>query len=382
MLPNREKLLVELKNKKYVAILNIDSFKEINDFYGLEIGDKVLIAVADILKKVSEVYKLSADEYAMIGDDLEELKNRVKKAIDEVEKHKLVFDDVKIEVSMRAGIGESLTKADMALKYIKNKKTEKIIVYNESLPVAKEYENNLKWKNIIRQAIKEDKVIPYAQPIVNAKTFETEKYECLIRIEHEGKIYSPFYFLDISKKTGQYLDLQKIMIEKCFEKFSKLDYKFSINLSAYELSFYQFKKFLLDKIYEYNVNDKLIIELLEDEKLHDEELIGHLIYLNQQGVEFAIDDFGTGHSNLSYLVTKLPITILKVDGVLIKNIQKDNANYKLVKALVNLGEIFKLTLVAEFVENREIAEKLRELGIQYLQGYYFSPPKPLDEIKG
>jgi len=381
-LPNREKLLVDLKNRNYVAILNIDSFKEINDFYGIEIGDRVLIKVASLLKEVSEVYKLSGDEYGMLGDDVSELKKRVEEAIYQVEKQKFVFDGIEIEVSMRAGIGETLTKADMALKYIKQTKKEKVIVYDETLPVAKEYENNLKWKNIIKQALKDDRIIAYAQPIVNAKTFKTEKFECLMRIEYEGKIYSPAQFLNISRKTGQYIELQKRMIEKCFKKFAQLEYKFSINLSAYELTFDDFKNFLVNKIDEYNVHDKLIIELLEDEKLHDEELIGHLIFLNQHGVEFAIDDFGSGHSNLSYLVTKLPVNILKIDGSLIKNVDKNKSNYKLVQALVTLGKIFKLTLVAEFVENEKIAFMLRDLGIDYLQGYYFSKPLPLEEIKG
>ncbi len=381
-LPNREKLLVDLKNHKYVSLLNIDSFKEINDFYGIETGDAVLKEVAGIFKRITNAYKLSADEYAFFGDDLNEFKSRIQKAISEVETNKFLINKEELQISIRAGIGESITKADMALKHAKNEKMAKIVVYNDSLPVAKEYENNIKWKNIIKEAIKEDKIIPHIQPLVNSQNFKVEKFECLIRIEHEGKIYSPFHFLEISKKTGQYLDLQKIMIEKCFKKFSKLNYKFSINLSAVELSNMQFKQFLIDKIDEYNIADKLIIELLEDEKMESDEMMGFLIFLHNIDVEFAIDDFGSGHSNLSYLITKLPVNILKIDGSLIKNINKNHNNYKLVKVLIQMAKNFNLTVVAEFVENEEIAFILKDLGVDYLQGYYFGKPSDINMFLG
>lgn len=383
-LPNREKLLVDVDNHRYVAILNIDSFKEINDFYGLDLGDEVLKKVAEILKKLDLGYKLPADEFAIIGDDLEELKERVKKIIEEVEKQKIKVDgSVEVEISMSAGIGENLPQADMALKFVKTNKNSNvnIMVYNDHLPIVKEYHNNIKWKNILKKVIKEDGVIPYVQPIVNASDYKTEKYECLIRIEYEGEIYPPYHFLEISKKTGQYIDLQKIMIDKCFKTFKDLDYKFSINLSAFELANEQFREYLITKIDEYNVADKLIIELLEDEKLHNEELMGFLIFLHNLDVEFAIDDFGSGHSNLSYLLSKLPVSILKIDGYLIKNINENLNNYKLVKALVNMAKIFNLSVVAEFVENEEIALILKDLGVDYLQGYYFSKPVPLDNLK-
>jgi len=382
-LPNREKLLADLNEGNYIALLNIDSFKEINDFYGIEVGDEVLKKVAQLLKNIASPYKLAGDEFAFLDKDINSLEEKVKKVLDLFEKHKLMIKEcIEIDVLFSVGIGKNFPQADMALKYAKSKKSSRVIIYNENLPVAKEYENNIKWKNIIKNAIKEDRVIPHVQPIVNAKNFETEKYECLIRIEHEGKMVSPFFFLDVSRKTGQYLDLQKIMIEKCFDKFSKLNYKFSINLSASELTNPQFKEFLIRKIEEYNVFEKLIIELLEDEALHNDELIGFLIYMySELGIEFAIDDFGSGHSNLSYLLSKLPVSILKIDGSLVKNIDFDVKTYRLVKALTQMAKMFDLSVVAEFVENEEIAYILQSLGVDYLQGYYFGKPEDIRNLK-
>lgn len=379
-LPNREKLIEDMRKYKYVALFNINSFKEINAFYGIKIGDKVLFEVANVLRNIDNPYKLPADEFAFLSNDSQELIKKVKEAIEEVEKIKIKVNEDEIEISVMAGIGKSLIEADMALKYLKCNKVDKYIVYSDNLPIVKEYENNIKWKNIIKKAINDDKVIPFIQPIVKSDTCDIEEYECLIRIEYEGKIYSPYFFLDVAKKTGQYIELQKIMIDKCFSKFAKLDVKFSINLSAFELSDMEFRKFLIDKIDEYDIGEKLIIELLEDENLHNEEMMGFLIFLWSLGVGFAIDDFGSGYSNLSYLITKLPVTILKIDGSLIKNLKNNENNYKLVKALVHMAKIFNLKVIAEFVEDKEIADILREFRVDYFQGYHIGKPIELDSI--
>ena len=379
-LPNREKFIHDVKLKDCVAIINIDSFKEINDFYGVEVGDKVLKKVGEIISQFTEVYKLSADEYGVLGDDCKKLKNLIQEIVRRIEKSHIKIDDDVIDVSVSAGIGKSVEEADMALKYAKHNDIGKVIVYDENLDIVQEYKEYIKWKNIIKTAIKEKKIYPYVQPIVDAKTKEVKKYEVLMRLEHDGKIYPPF-FLNHAKKAGLYVDLQKIMIEKAFEVFSKLDMEFSINLSVIELSNVTFKDFLMKKVDEYNVSDKLTIELLEDEKLMDEELLGFLIYLHEMmGIQIAIDDFGSGHSNISYLIQKLPVTILKIDGILIKDILKNKNNQKLIRVIIGMAKIFKLKTIAEFVENKEIADMLEKFGVDYLQGYYFSAPFDINEL--
>ncbi|WP_456488773.1 EAL domain-containing protein, partial [Caminibacter pacificus] len=175
---------------------------------------------------------------------------------------------------------------------------------------------------------------------------------------------------------------QKVMIKKSFEVFSKIDSKFSINLSVMELSNVSFKKYLLDMIDKYKVSEKLTIELLEDEKLMDEELLGFLIFLKEMvGVEIAIDDFGSGNSNISYLIRKMPVTILKLDGSLIKDMMKNENNKKLIQVIVSMAKIFELKTIAEFVENAEIAECLEKYGVDCLQGYYFSKPFDINNLK-
>ena len=381
-LPNREKLLLDIENKKvFIAVLNIDSFKEINDFYGIKTGDIVLQKISKLLENLvnQALYKLPSDEFAIISDNCEYLEKSIDNFIYILANTSLkINEDTNITISVSAGIGNSLTKADMALKYAKRHKT-KLVVFNENLNILKEYENNLKWKKIIHEAIKSDNIIPFVQPLINNQTGKIDKYECLVRLKAD-KIYSPFFFLEISKHTNQYYDIQKIMVEKCFKVFSKLKYKFSINLSTIDLSNTAFKEFLIEKIDEYQVANRLIIELLEDEELLKKEILEFLHFLKGKGVLIAIDDFGSGYSNFSYLVKDIPLNILKIDGSLVKNIAQNEKDYRLFKTIVNMANEFQFEIVAEFVENKEIHQILIKEKVQYSQGYLFSEPFKIEKL--
>lgn len=378
-LENREKLLNDLKDN-FVAVININDFKEINDFYGIETGDKLLKEFGEFLNRFNKTYKLSADEYAIISDKPSKLKHITSFIINKLKEKtfKVKNDEIKINISV--GIGKNLIEADIALKYAKERK-KPIIVYNPNLPILKEFENNLKWKKIIDEVIKNDGVIPFVQAIIDNKTRLIKKYECLMRLKHNGTIYTPYFFLEIAKKTYQYETLQKIMIEKCFKKFSNLPYNFSINLSLSELKNDNFFKYLITQINKYNIANKLTIEILEDEELiQDKKIKENLKTLSNLGVKIAIDDFGSGYSNFIYLVKNLPINILKIDGTLIKDILKDEKLKKLIQKIVEIAKEFNLETIAEFVENEEIYKTLISLKIDASQGYYFSKPFDINEL--
>ncbi len=369
--PNREKFIMDSKNK-YIAILNIDSFREINDFYGAKAGDKILIEVGKFLSKYTIVYKLQSDEYGIIGTRPSDLKHLLDKIFENLKNKKFIANNEEIIISMKAGIDTKLSNADLALKYAKLKKNKSVIVYNKNLPLLKEFANNLKWKKIIAKAIKEDNILPFVQPIVNNKTNKIDKYECLVRLKDDDKIWTPFFFLSIAKKTSLYTEIQKIMVEKSFKVFQKLDCKFSINLSMEDFTNYTFMRFFFHKIQEYNVGNKLIVELLEDEMINFEDISIQLQKLKEFNVQIAMDDFGSGYSNFIYL-EKMNIDIVKIDGSIIKNID-DPKIYAILSKMTELLKELDLEIVGEFIENKEILAKIVELGIDYSQGYYFSQP--------
>ncbi|HOV14916.1 MAG TPA: diguanylate cyclase, partial [Spirochaetota bacterium] len=266
-LPNRKKLISDIEKEinPLLILVNIDSFQEINDFYGNDVGDKILIEMSSrlkmlLLKKNLGLYKMGGDEFAILISHTVEFEDSfemyIKKVMidslfEEINDKVFYIEDYEINVRITIGVAyykensvnTKITKnigkniliyADMALK--KAKKLQKhFIIYTDKMQISKEYENNIKWTLELKKAIYENRIVPYFQPILNNKTGKIEKFECLVRlIDKTGKIVSPFEFLEVAKKSRIYPFITKIMISKSFDIFSKLDYEFSINLSVYD----------------------------------------------------------------------------------------------------------------------------------------------------
>ncbi len=147
------------------------------------------------------------------------------------------------------------------------------IIYSKDLQLEKFYENNRIWAVRIKNALNDDRIVPFYQAIYNTKTKKIEKYECLVRlIGKDGKVYSPFYFLDIAKKSRQYLLITKKVIEKSFEYFKDKDFEFSINLTLEDIIDKNMREFILKKLHEYNIGHKVVFEIVESEEIVDSRL--------------------------------------------------------------------------------------------------------------
>ena len=276
-LPKRNKLMEDMKEYKNIGMLliNVNRFKNINNAYGYKIGDTVLKKFANILKTIAKdnncmLYSLSGDEFVFVSLEAKVAKKCIETAknlVSSIEKTGINIqidgDNVNIFLSVTVGIShgddEPLLAADMALKYAVKKRVP-YILYTKELHIQKDVSDYIKWTKTIVDAIKEDGVQPFYQPIIydNNKI----KYECLIRIVENEKVISPFLFLDIAKKIRYYTSLTKIMIEKSFKEFEKRDNEFSINFSFEDILDKEVVNFLLKKLNEYKVNKRLIIEIL------------------------------------------------------------------------------------------------------------------------
>ena len=264
----------------------------------------------------------------------------------------------------------------MALQICKKNRVD-LVVYDENITPHKEYKNNILWSNKIKKAIEEDRVILFFQAIVNNKNLKYEKYEVLIRIKDtDDNIISPFFFLDIAKKTKQYLKLTKIVIDKSFEMFKDKEVEFSINLTNEDISNKEINDYIFKKFDEYpNIAKKLVIELVESESIVDYKIaIEFIKRVKSKGCKIAIDDFGSGYSNFEYLV-KLEADYIKIDGSLIKNIVTQKESFAVVSTIVNFAKQMEIKTIAEFVENEEIYKIIKNIGVDFSQGYYFTQPK-------
>ncbi|MFA7355115.1 MAG: EAL domain-containing protein [Sulfurimonadaceae bacterium] len=385
---NRFKLnsdLGELENTS-IAIFNIDNFRQINDFYGHKFGDLVIISVANKIYSLVcknnnfRFYRLQGDEFAVLGLNYSEdiFKEEMKNLLNTI-KEKFSMKNEEILLSWSCGISfqnreNILSTANMALKMAKNSNLD-FVIYSHEMSLNEQYENNMIMTKKISNAKKEEKIIAYYQPIVNNSNLAYEKYECLVRMIDEDKVLSPFFFLDIAKQTKQYFKLTESVISHAFKMFADKDAEFSINLSVKDILEPEISRYIFMMLDRYNIGSRVVFEIVESEYIENfEGVINFISEVKKYNCKIAIDDFGTGYSNFEYLI-KLQADYLKIDGSLIKNIDKDNNSHLVVSTIVEFAKKLGMKTIAEFVENETIFNIVKEMEIDYSQGYYFSAPK-------
>jgi EAL domain-containing protein (putative c-di-GMP-specific phosphodiesterase class I) len=239
---------------------------------------------------------------------------------------------------------------------------------------------NIETLSMIRRAISDHRIICYFQPIIDNATRSIKKYESLVRlIDEEGKVLSPFFFLDVAKRGNYYAQITDMVLDYAFKALKYTDMDISVNLSIIDIENETTRDKLFDLIEKNAQNaDRVVFELLEDENVKEFELIADFITeVKQAGVKIAIDDFGSGYSNFERLLQYQP-DILKIDGSLVKNIEHDAFSRSVVKTIVAFAKEQAIQTVAEFVENETIYTILKEIGVDYSQGYHFGKPQPLD----
>lgn len=388
-LPNRFSMFNDIIETKDGALLiiNIDDFKEINDFYGHVAGDNILKKFSNRLKnmfKESEyirLKRLSGDEFALLfvqKPPLEAFIKSAQKLINDVEK--MIFLYKKNEISIRVTIGgayqidRALEKADIALKSAKRER-KSFLLYDEKLNIEEQYKDNMEWVKKLKKAIEQDMIVPYFQPVFDNKSDKIASYECLIRLaDGNGNVVSPYLFLTIAKKSRLYSELTKIMIEKSCQHFEQIDCDFSVNLSVEDILNKDIVNYIKQKIKEHSVANKIIFEILESEGIENYEEVSLFISeMKRLGCRIAIDDFGSGYSNFEHLL-KLDIDYIKIDGTLIKNLDKDANAQVVVETIVDFAKRLNILTVAEFVHNEAVFLKVKELKVNRSQGFFLGIP--------
>jgi len=398
MLPNSYAFNRDLKEFAPVGMLLIDikKFSHINDFYGEDIGDKVLQQFAEVLREITQeygckIYRVSADQFITLNlSDHQGLCQKVAKKIFKTFSTPIIKIKEKdmMPISLKVRIAKVLInsvkdkmtcriKADTALNYAK-KKHKDYITYDENLKLVEKIQHELEVVEMVRQAIMDNRVVPVFQKI---QKDGYDSYEALIRIRDKetGELISPAAFLDTVSFTPYYSQLTKIMIHKSFEYFSKRDEEFSINFSFADITEKSTIKYLLNMLHKYKMQNRLIIELLETESLQNIETVKNFISkVRSHGIKIAIDDFGSGYSNFIYLAEIDP-DYIKIDGSIIKNIDSDEKSYIIAKHICNFAKEIGCKTIAEFVHSKEVAECVDKLAIDGKQGYYIA--KPLENIE-
>ena len=387
-LENRNALLKVIEEEKTFGLMLIDinNFSALNDIYGSDVGDNILKSVSNLLIDLAidqyRVFRVGGDQFAFLdmnNDHLNFTQNVVTDILNKIENTTITTEDemIKINIAVTVSVvsncevAKMFKNAQIALHYAK-KTNQYIIFYSDELNLDKHYKKELDAVVMVKNALTEDRLIPVFQKI--EKYEEHETYECLVRIKEDEKLISPFVFLDAIKRTKYYTELTKVMIKKSFEKFQGTKTNFSINLSFEDISNKYLVNFLEEMLKQTNIASQLILEILESESIDNFKFIKIFTKKMQNlGVRISIDDFGSGYSNFSRILELNP-DIIKIDGSLIKNIHEDKKSFIIVKTIINFAQELGIDTVVEFVHNKEVLEKTKELDVTGYQGYFIAEP--------
>ncbi|RXK05070.1 EAL domain-containing protein [Halarcobacter bivalviorum] len=395
-LKNRESLTQDLRKDDMVALtfIDINNFDDINELYGFEIGNEVLIKVMEVLKEFSlknelELYRVAGDIFALkdtnIGNFIRY--EQLLSEIHEIFGKEFTVDSLGIDLFLSVSLGvsisqnDSIKSANIALKKAKQM-GYKTMVYNKEIDTKENIKKMMHWKDKIKYAIDNDKVVPFFQPIFD-KNENLIKYETLMRIKDEvdGKVHylSPGNFFDVAIKTKQYFKLNQIVIKKAFDNIDTIGKMVSVNISFSDILNLDFMDFIEREVrlLTKEQREKIVFEILESDFISDHKVLDEFILTyRKKGIKFAIDDFGTGYSNFTHVLNIKP-EYIKIDGSLIKDIDKNQTSYEMVKSIIDFCKSLKIIVVVEFIHNETVYKILQDLGADEYQGFYLGEPAPL-----
>jgi len=384
---NREKLVMDIATYKPTAcaIFNIDAFREMNDFFGLNIGDQILIQLAEEWKKMGiTAYRIGGDEFAILfyGEmTRNSLYDHIKQIHSKLHAVLFIIENESVTLRMRVGAAlvneKLLTRADIALHTAKEKKIS-IAIYEEQENIENTYKKNIAMTAKIHKALSEKRIICHYQPIVDCTSEQIFKYETLVRmIDEDGNFISPMDFLPIAKKTKLYPQITLEVIQQACHLFAKRSEPFSVNLSIEDINDTDIVNKIIQTIVSTKTAHRITFEILESEGIENYDSVASFITQVQSlGAKIAIDDFGTGYSNFEHIL-RLNINYIKIDGSLITGISNNLKHRIIVETISDFAQKIGAKTIAEFVSSEETYNTLKEIGINYAQGYYLGKPNGL-----
>ncbi|MBU1618448.1 MAG: EAL domain-containing protein [Gammaproteobacteria bacterium] len=390
------------KNQEQHALLylDLDHFKVINDSQGHSQGDAILREVASLLSaglgKDDVLCRVGGDEFALLLthcelSSAEQLAQRLCASLQQG--HYRIADRV-YKISCSIGLSkidgsaseaqQYLQQADIALYVAKRKGRNLVHCYTDDDQDSGELQLSLQWSHQLQEAIVNDQITLHFQPIVKVSNGAVAYFEALVRLQLDDRLVYPGEFIPALERAEDINLLDHQVISKAIAMMHQYPqlHKVAINLSAQAFSDARLLPLIKQKLEQYQVDaTRIIFELTESASLSNIQATRLMIEsLTQLGCEFSIDDFGTGFSTFSYL-KQLPAHSIKIDGSFVREMDVDQIDYALVKSIAEIARVLNRKSVAEFVENERIFDLLKELGVDYAQGYHISKPMDIENVK-
>lgn len=385
-----------------LIVLDLDGFSEVNDQFGAANGDRVLKSVARRLSGAVEanatlLARLDGDSFGVLVDPLpnSDALETLARDIEKVLEPPCALDQLSLNLGASIGgavypdnagdIYGLLNAADGAMHHAKTRGGGFELV-KAHMPLEDAEMHSLSAE--LRTAIDEDQLVLYLQPLIEAATSKVNGVEALVRWQHPRRgLVGPGDFIPRAERSGLMRDLSNWVLRQALEYVAALRSEgwmigISVNISARSLLDPDFPDVLAGLLTRYDVPSKaLTVEITEDTLMADQRRTMDIVTrVSNMGVHISIDDFGTGYSQLTYL-KQLPASEIKIDRSFVTDMLVSSTDLSIVQATLGLGHALGLRAVAEGIENEDHAEKLRELGCDLLQGFYFGRPMPIDKLR-
>lgn len=384
------------KDSSALLFIDLDQFKFVNDTLGHSAGDRLLIQIAELLKKRMRsddvICRLGGDEFAVLARSVD------KKGAFEVAAAivKSMYDFMFIEqgktFNIYCSIGVALieddcfsaedifSNADMACYAAKSQGRNRFNFYEPNK--GDKNKMDIGWSHRIAAALANDAFVLHYQPIVGFDSSERHSFEVLVRMQAEdGSLVPPNMFIPVAERFGLATEIDYWVIKNSMKKLELMNAEgraaiFYVNLSGQLLIDPDFVERVVNMFSEVNVKaDQIVFELTE------RAAVGNIYsaskkmeQLRAYGFRFAVDDFGSGFSSFSYL-RKMPVDFVKIEGEFVERIIEDEVDRAMVKSMVDIAKACGKQVVAEYVCNQQTLDLLKTYGINYAQGFYIAEPK-------
>jgi diguanylate cyclase (GGDEF)-like protein/PAS domain S-box-containing protein len=404
-----EDALLDIKDEERVhslCYLDLDQFKLVNDTCGHVAGDELLRQLPDLFHKVLRtgdiVARLGGDEFGILLEncELEQATLIADKVRQEIKDFRFVWDEKVFTIGVSigvVGIDENATDlstimsaADLACYAAKDSGRNRVHVYEHSDELVAERHGEMHWTARITRAMEDNRFVLYRQPIVGLAGDRNEHFEVLVRmIDEKGGIVPPGAFIPAAERYNLMSAIDRWVINEVFQLIaenyandstSDANTVISINLSGNSLSDDGFYDYIISLKNELGISlNNVCFEITETVAISNLVKATALInQLKQHGCRFSLDDFGSGLSSFAYLKT-LPVNYIKIDGSFVKDVSRDPVNRAMVDSIQQMGRAMKLDTIAEWVEDEQTLNTLKEIGVNYAQGYHLGRPEAIEQ---
>ncbi len=386
--------------------MDLDQFKVINDTCGHAAGDELLkqytASLTCLVRQGDTLARIGGDEFCLLLRNCSvQHAQRLAHEIQEMtQQFHFTWDDKTFGVGISIGLigidRESISSmsvmslVDAACYMAKETGRNRIYVHEAHDQALHERRDEMQWSLRITRALQEQRMVLYHQPIVHSENQGdlTSHYEILIRmVDETGCLIPPGVFLPAADRFNLITTIDHWVISTYFrwlaehpEQLRSLDLG-AINLSGRSLGDDASLHYIKNQLREFAIPpEKICFEITETEAIANlTKASAFIVQLQDLGCRFSLDDFGSGFSSYAYL-KKLPVDFLKIDGMFVKDIASDPVNYAMVESINHIGHVTGRKTIAEFVENQTIVKMLRELGVDFMQGYGISMPRPIADL--